>query len=255
MSNMTDFEGCVPRWSIQGKQCIHGSRVSLPGCSFTMPKEGSVWTGIAGLYSALPFFCVVVTVVLFLRRRKPRELCWLLCSLSTTSFAVCMERLLKERRPESCLTSCGMPSGHSAFSLSFLLFVLGWDSLSRVPRVDADSSNQRRLARKVALALLMLPVPWSRVVLGDHTARQAFAGCIVGALGALLWLLCFGPCCEGFINRLLRRGAQPQPAAAAGGVGSVGGVGGGREPVLDRSLLSPGLELSLPKEGEPAARV
>lgn len=26
-----------------------------------------MWTGIAGLYSALPFFCVVVTVVLFLR--------------------------------------------------------------------------------------------------------------------------------------------------------------------------------------------
>mmetsp|Transcript_89965 Transcript_89965/g.259301 ORF Transcript_89965/g.259301 Transcript_89965/m.259301 type:complete len:260 (+) Transcript_89965:146-925(+) len=249
MANASAFEGCVPDWSIEGYPCTHGYKFFLPGSSFTIPSPGSVWTMVGCFYSAMPFFCTLAAILLLLRRRKPREMCWLLCSTSTTAACNLMKRWFREQRPASCLTTCGMPSGHSAFALSFLVFVLVWDSLSRVPQIESGHNCSGRHARKVALACVMLPIPWSRVVLGDHSMRQVFGGSIIGVLGAALWLLIFGPCCEGFLNRLLRRSRSQMPSrgAATGGVGSVGGVGGGREPVLDRSLLAPGFELSLPK--------
>mmetsp|Transcript_98045 Transcript_98045/g.272818 ORF Transcript_98045/g.272818 Transcript_98045/m.272818 type:complete len:307 (+) Transcript_98045:43-963(+) len=233
-ANVTSgFDDCAPLWSVRGDVCPHGSRFYIPGAPFTLPQSGSLPMLLACCYSALPLLAILVNCTLVLQRRRPREVIWLMCSVSTCVAAKFLRTVLRQPRPQSCLQSCGMPSARAAFAMSLLTFVLMWDSLSRVP-----AAHSQRSSRRVVLVALLLPIPWSGVALGDHTPQQAFAGAVVGVMGAALWLLCFGPCCEGFLNRLLRRRRREQQGGRAGR-GAVG-----REPVLDRSLLTPGFELS-----------
>mmetsp|Transcript_90706 Transcript_90706/g.259492 ORF Transcript_90706/g.259492 Transcript_90706/m.259492 type:complete len:328 (-) Transcript_90706:91-1074(-) len=242
------FDRCMPAWAANGTACPHGNAINLPFAAFTAPLHPGLVSLVACCYSMLPFFGMLANLLLILKRRRSREVIWLLFTLSTSGLNALIKLMVGQPRPASCLTSCGMPSGHSCYAIGFLLFAMLWDSVSRVPMDDQAGGDDRRALRGVAFACLLLPVPWSRVQLGDHSESQVFVGSAVGAVGAGIWLLALGPCCEAFLERFLR---SALPASSRQSVGGRGGRSGGsaREPVLDRSLIDRGnsgnsLELS-----------
>lgn len=259
-ANATSASSCAPAWSREGKPCPNGHNLWLPFAGFTLPLDPTPTNVVACLYSVLPFFAMCANVVLVVKKRRPRELLWILYALSMSLFNEMLQSAFKEPRPvESCLTSCGMPSGHSCYAVGLFVFILLWDSVSRsIDDMETAQDNQPRRGRLTTiLAIALLPIPWSRVHLGDHTVSQVIAGAVVGTLGAGVWLLCLGPCCEAFLEKVMRRvrseimiDAQTSIVAAASQ----------REAVLDRSLLVcapvsttshiPHTELSKPEEGE-----
>eukprot|EP00435_Cladocopium_sp_Y103_P018368 s2503_g4.t1 len=118
-----------------------------------------------------------------------------------------------EPRPEySCCTSCGMPSSHSAFAASLWAFH-AWDLLWRLePRLgwadwDAVAESALEVYRSAwrhwdALdslqcsmlflfwSVVLLPVPGTRVVLGDHSPAQVLAGSAVGlCVSTAVWVV------------------------------------------------------------------
>jgi len=252
---------CAPAWSREGKPCPNGHHLWLPFAGFTLPLELTLTNIVASLYSVLPFFAMCANVLLVVKRRRPRELLWILYALSMNLINEMLQSAFKEPRPSSsCLTSCGMPSGHSCYAVGLFVFVLLWDSVSRSiddMETAQDHRPQSRGQFAAYLAAALLPIPWSRVHLGDHTVSQVVVGAIVGIIGAGVWLLCMGPCCEAFLEKVMRRvrseimsDAQTSIIAAASQ----------REAVLDRSLLVsapvstmshiPHTELSKPEDGE-----
>lgn len=121
----------------------------------------------------------------------------------------------------SCVETCGMPSSHAAISMGwFTLSIL--DAISRTD-TSRDNFDDTGASRDVLVAeqrkwgdfirnfcwipwvektdltvrefisivlywcLLLVPVPFMRVVLRDHTESQAFAGCILGMTLAMVW--------------------------------------------------------------------
>merc|ERR1712008_55664 len=111
-------------------------------------------------------------------------------------------------------TTCGMPSGHSAYAVG-LLCILMQDLV--LPE------RHHRQMRAATLLVCLLPITWSRVQLGDHSMAQVVVGSLLGAITAGMWLTAVGPCCEAFLRAAIFRDATPRPQAT--------------EPVLDSSLL------------------
>eukprot|EP00913_Durusdinium_trenchii_P018223 g17120.t2 len=107
----------------------------------------------------------------------------------------------------SCVETCGMPSSHSAISMGwFLLSVL--DAMSRTnlspDQIDLRTfggdplvAEQRKwgafinarecISIVVYWFLIMVPVPFMRVVLRDHTESQVVAGSCLGVALAMVW--------------------------------------------------------------------
>mmetsp|Transcript_53080 Transcript_53080/g.116219 ORF Transcript_53080/g.116219 Transcript_53080/m.116219 type:complete len:301 (+) Transcript_53080:364-1266(+) len=252
-TNVT-FHGCLPSWAESGESCPYGSGVHIPFGSFTAPPSPGLSVLIAEFYSVLPFFAVLVNVFLICKRRRPREVLWLLFSVANVTFNQSMQLFSGQHRPASCLTSCGMPSGHSCYAIGLLLFVLLWDSVARVPTGDEPTEDERRTCRGALLTCFLLPVPWARVHLGDHSERQVFVGSAIGAVGAAVWLVILGPCCEAFLDKVFRSSAistrgNPRHTSIQSSGSTM------REAVLDRSLLdrSSHLELSKGRHDDTAA--
>lgn len=129
----------------------------------------------------------------------------------------------------SCLSSCGMPSSHSALALGWFM-LLFLDTIFRVrpleitgrpagrelglnratfwkqelrnlqeiamhlwqmglrPWATKDELTHHEFVSYVSLwFLLMVPVPFMRVVLNDHSVSQVVVGMLVGILLALVW--------------------------------------------------------------------
>ena len=107
------------------------------------------------------------------------------------SLAVCeiMKAIVKQRRPEPFYLICvdnssyGMPSSHSSMSI-------GWIVLLAIDLPTVFVLKRPWLPRVCfnIACVLLIPVPMSRVILGDHSPTQAMAGTLVGiALGAAWW--------------------------------------------------------------------
>jgi len=121
----------------------------------------------------------------------------------------------------SCLPSCGMPSSHSALSVGWFL-LLFLDAVFRVHPYALGGKTQTmpvppdvpalQKARKflsfflwvpwkghdllthtefvvyiMTWFIILMPVPFFRVVLYDHTTEQVIAGSLVGIFMALVW--------------------------------------------------------------------
>mmetsp|Transcript_17661 Transcript_17661/g.40912 ORF Transcript_17661/g.40912 Transcript_17661/m.40912 type:complete len:235 (-) Transcript_17661:77-781(-) len=177
---------CEPQWAKQGLECPFGSAAGLMGAQFTWPMDPTFLDGVAAFYSGPVFLCAMY---------GPAALVILTCfgMASWTLFIVpvisvfsnnIFKRLFLHARPVgSCLISCGMPSGHSQLTIMLAVFIL------------LEVCTRRQLGRIVsgvvvaAVIVLLLPVPWSRVQLRDHSVGQVLIGSSVGCLEAGLWYL------------------------------------------------------------------
>eukprot|EP00438_Fugacium_kawagutii_P031603 Skav204243 [mRNA] locus=scaffold4267:41409:43419:+ [translate_table: standard] len=98
---------CVPSWSRHQLPCPYGLRVPLPASTFTLPQHTSLADWLAALICTLPFDWCLLCLVAILCCRGLRE-------VFLGLLIVLLQNLLQQPRPkESCLTSCGMPSGHA----------------------------------------------------------------------------------------------------------------------------------------------
>jgi membrane-associated phospholipid phosphatase len=125
-----------------------------------------------------------------------------------------LKRINQQHRPEgSCVTSCGMPSSHAAIAIGLLIVIVGNGAIfgfhtdqdrekqterswwSRVwntivyPEVGAfDGASQGFILFLGLWFALLLPIPFSRVILHDHSPSQAMMGSLVGLVGGCIWL-------------------------------------------------------------------
>lgn len=189
--------GCEPPWFIANQTCPFGSVCTWPYTDFTVPAEPTLADHVAVCYIILPVVIQLCLVFLVIARRHAIEILWILFTALVVLVALLVKCLTEQPRPRSCLLSCGMPSGHSCYAVGLFSVAL-WDSAVR-----NELPQRERTVRAVALAVLLLPVPWAQVRLGDHSAGQAFAGASLGVVGAVLWIIALGPWCEVFLESYL----------------------------------------------------
>lgn len=255
---MPSFAKCAPHaWQQAGLDCPYGteyygvtfqSAAKLKDMREQHPNATNIiWADndfrqddlmgwICAMYGFVPYAVFFVAFLEFLYRRGTRELNFILC---TTTIIVLNEGVIKpivsQPRPEhSCVTSCGMPSGHSAMAVgSFVMCCL--DVLFRMKHGESFVSHRegtragicskmlcdymqgRKLRNMFSLSPLayadylkydeaiaslawwafwLVPVPISRIVVQDHTPEQVMIGSLLGGATACAWT---------FLSRRLQR--------------------------------------------------
>lgn len=197
---------------------------------------GPVFLGVCIFYSYVLYLVVGVSVVRLLWLRGTRELIFVVFFVCYIIFQeVLVKPNIGQPRPEmSCLTTCGMPSSHSALSIGTLTLFVGDAALRASPRRHStclmapgyfarllelhpaqpqelhrgtslytaimqfvrdltsfqfdEPPNSKIIVEAFCYAVLLLPVPWSRVQLADHTEVQVFVGSACGFVAATLWI-------------------------------------------------------------------
>merc|ERR1719272_1649704 len=123
----------------------------------------------------MALICFIGCLIRYRGSREAITLLFFPCVLAVVM--VVLKTIIAQKRPEgSCLTSCGMPSGHSMSSIGLLTFLV----CELVTRSSMDGVPREQLL--VVLAIIFLPVPWSRVQLHDHSVAQVIAGSMVGLI-------------------------------------------------------------------------
>lgn len=115
-------------------------------------------------------------------------------------YTVVLHANINSPRPvESCMSGCGMPSGH--VGNAYILFA--WDCywffiLSRKPCASKPAGGflgdngewpfeLLRLLVFAACAVMLTPMAWARWVLRDHDVAQCLAGAFMGLLNFVVW--------------------------------------------------------------------
>jgi membrane-associated phospholipid phosphatase len=163
---------------------------AIPGLEVTVPATLDWLTVVAVGYSLVPWIgSVGLLTATAITKRYSLILCTTLLTFMITMNESLMKRALREPRPlGSCLGSYGMPSSHSLLSIglwTYLALELTWGDVSM--NGFRPRSLRQRSALLGAAAALLVPVPFARVMVGDHTTSQVVAGVSLGVLMALLF--------------------------------------------------------------------
>jgi len=213
-------EGCLPSWAREeaynnGEVCKYGVRLPFDVTwNDEVSEEHPVLHFLAVCWSYVPIVVIALAVVRLLWNRGTREWQFLaFLGALTCANELAVKPLVSQQRPEgSCNMSCGMPSGHSAFSIGSLVLALldAWQRVRPMTRAETASCGPRcaasawnlfpfvatsRISRPQFLCMaatscvLLGPVPVSRVILKDHSVEQVIVGAAVGSLVAVVWHL------------------------------------------------------------------
>ena len=153
--------------------------------SVSLPRNADEWDWISVMYGYTPFVWIgFVFVVLLWRRRDTRQLSYLLQPAFVLLMNEIIKHIVKQPRPEgACGASTGMPSSHSALSIGSITAV----TLDLITTPPTRATLAADTVVWSFMFLVLLPVPVSRVVLGDHSVQQTLAGCFSGMLFGSLW--------------------------------------------------------------------
>ncbi|GAW78981.1 PAP2-like protein [Plasmodium gonderi] len=163
------------------KTCI----LEMYGVFFvTIRNTNDIMSVIATVYGYVPYLlCFLIFIGLILTFNK-----YLLCLsiIIPTQLGLndlVLKQVLKMSRPiNSALNSYGMPSGHSSFSFTILTFIF-------LHLLESKRDKWNIITFILAL-IALLPIPWSRVHIEDHTFYQAIFGCLLGLfLGSVSYLI------------------------------------------------------------------
>jgi membrane-associated phospholipid phosphatase len=191
-----------------------------PGCDgralplqVTLPNNANEWQLLAVFYGYVPWVICLLIAVAFLVYRGSREVSVGLLPALTAGINELVKMGVNQNRPVgSCLTSKGMPSSHSAVSIGLFLFLI-LDAAYRLRPSGAGIFGSCKSMGDTAIkmlkgvlvlpfgsltrkeffgyaglwAILLIPVPLSRVLLNDHSPSQAMAGSLIGILAAGIW--------------------------------------------------------------------
>ncbi|TYZ66905.1 hypothetical protein PybrP1_013177 [[Pythium] brassicae (nom. inval.)] len=159
--------------------------------SISLPTDSvGFWDVLFSFYGMVPYLApIALALELLLRRRSwLRVFAFLFIPIVAAINALVLVTSLGDcaecARPcGACVASKGMPSGHATNAIGLCLWVLLETALG-VGRVA--SARKKALVALGALALLV-PVPYSRVYLGDHTPLQVGIGSADGVAFALAY--------------------------------------------------------------------
>lgn len=176
-------KACIPDWAEAGGECRYGQTSGFLLGTWTWPNEGVTAVHyVAAFYSLMPCLLLCFIALAFLWTRGLREILAFIYQFLCVWVMYGLKLLFQQKRPEgSCLTSCGMPSGHTLQSIG----TFTWLAIE-VGRARIYEPKQKALILGVA-GLFLLPVGWSRVVFNDHSVEQVWAGAAFGAVVAFLW--------------------------------------------------------------------
>jgi len=177
----------MPAWAAQDLTCPHGYTTGLPFSGFTVPKDhATTLNHIGGIYASAPFFLAIGFPLLFLWTRGTKEILGVVFFWLAALVVEILKVIIRQPRPpESCHTSCGMPSGHTLESMAFFTWFLLEVLRSKV-------WVPRPLGKAVLLLIagvLLLPVGWSRTATHDHSWPQVVIGGAVGVLLGIGWFM------------------------------------------------------------------
>eukprot|EP00658_Telonema_sp_P-2_P008509 TRINITY_DN13212_c0_g1_i1.p1 TRINITY_DN13212_c0_g1~~TRINITY_DN13212_c0_g1_i1.p1 ORF type:complete len:379 (+),score=87.02 TRINITY_DN13212_c0_g1_i1:250-1386(+) len=168
--------------------CNHGT--ALPG-DVTAPDDIDFADVVSIIYGYVPYVCgLACLVILFWRRTMWPLLLLLVGSVIVVLNEGLFKRVIAQDRPSgSCIHSKGMPSSHATLAITYwVLFNL---EVLLKPHVTSTSSwtLHSKAAVLVAAWVLLLPVPFTRVVLKDHSWAQIGVGALIGTCVAVGWYL------------------------------------------------------------------
>jgi len=187
------------------------------------PTSAFVAVGI--FYAYVPYLIIFWTTLTFAFRRGTRELNVLVFAVLVFLVADLLKKHCAHPRPEeSCLSTCGMPSTHSAFAVGFMMLrffeiavqmrpestlddVRGTSALPlsrfspcRWVTYVSDSASSLEFAAwdemthaqqtfaAISWSFLLFPVPLSRMLTSDNSPLQVLVGMGLGACLATLWV-------------------------------------------------------------------
>eukprot|EP00658_Telonema_sp_P-2_P028915 TRINITY_DN22068_c0_g1_i12.p1 TRINITY_DN22068_c0_g1~~TRINITY_DN22068_c0_g1_i12.p1 ORF type:complete len:232 (+),score=39.55 TRINITY_DN22068_c0_g1_i12:763-1458(+) len=100
------------------------------------------------------------------------------------------KRVISQDRPQgSCLSSKGMPSSHAELSIGLWWYIQLEVFFKKELTSTGCWSVHNKLVVVGVVYVLLLPVPFSRVVLHDHSWAQVGVGALVGATVGTLWFV------------------------------------------------------------------
>ncbi|CAI2375384.1 unnamed protein product [Moneuplotes crassus] len=154
---------------------------SCPKVSITdigQDPGGALLNFIFMLASMFPFIAVVVIAVMAIWKNIPERVFIPLGILSVLMCELILKYSIRQHRPEgACSASYGMPSGHSSFSVCFII----WATYAYLVHL-------KRLWQPIFFFLAAIVVIISRVYLGYHTILQVSMGSLVGLLLSVSYL-------------------------------------------------------------------
>eukprot|EP00397_Hematodinium_sp_SG-2012_P054672 GEMP01066111.1.p1 GENE.GEMP01066111.1~~GEMP01066111.1.p1 ORF type:complete len:282 (+),score=51.29 GEMP01066111.1:27-848(+) len=191
---------CEPWWLHTKEECPYGTL--LLG-DITLPNHLDVFAVAAIIYSYVPFAVAGVFILRFLWYRGTQELFFLTFSgLIVFCNEVIFKKLVAGYRPGqqfesgegktppnvgTCALSCGMPSSHASIATGFYLLIL-FEYFSYVG--TAKVSHKDFAIFFLCWTCVLLPVPYARLILHDHSTTQVVCGGGLGLCLAVAWIMC-----------------------------------------------------------------
>ncbi|GMF12108.1 unnamed protein product [Phytophthora lilii] len=140
------------------------------------------WEVVCTVYSMVPYLVLITIIVeaLLRSRRYTRVFAILLPIILTVLNTVILVKLLGDcdecpRPAGSCLVSNGLPSGHATNAIGLWIWIV-LEAIVGVGQRVRHWSVGRKAVVVFFATLVMVPVPYSRYFLGDHTALQVAVG-------------------------------------------------------------------------------
>ncbi|CAH0488615.1 unnamed protein product [Peronospora farinosa] len=190
----SSFEECCLLCGHDSDRCARGpcsmNVITRIFFSVSVPTNDVVfWDVVFSFYGMVPYFVPTAITLdfIFLRRSWVRVFAFLFIpifgginSIIVLSLGECSEC---DRPCGSCVSSNGMPSGHATTAIGLGL----WLILETLLGVGKQWRVITKVAVCVGLVVLFVPVPYSRIYLGDHTELQVVIGSADGVVFGLVY--------------------------------------------------------------------
>ena len=203
----------MSKWFSTPPACTYGHLIRVPFSSFTAPSHASFADAVAIIYSLVPVLLVLSTLLYaVLRRTFSYSGVFLLLFFVHFPVTEILKQIIKNPRPlGSCNSNYGMPSGHSFAAVSVFIYLVLW--LFSISRDQRLKSPQKVVLLVLGMAVL-LPVPWARVQLRDHSIAQVSVGAVLGALWGGIWF-CIQDLLVQKINKIFEKKPKKSPTPDA----------------------------------------
>ncbi|CAH0474560.1 unnamed protein product [Peronospora belbahrii] len=159
--------------------------------SISMPtNDVGFWDVIFSFYGIVPYLVPLIIALdfIFHRRSWTRVFAFLFIPIFAiiNSFVLVLslgECSECDRPCGCCVSTNGMPSGHATNAIGLCL----WLILETLLGVGKQWRLTTKVAICVCLVVLFVPVPYSRMYLGDHTELQVIIGSANGIVFGLIY--------------------------------------------------------------------
>eukprot|EP00760_Papus_ankaliazontas_P011611 PhM_4_TR14880/c0_g1_i1/m.107106/K07252/E3.6.1.43; dolichyldiphosphatase len=167
---------------------------AVPFLDVTIPNDRTWVTDAAVFYSIHPWiFGLILLLATVALRRVTLMFALLFGVVCVFVNEGIVKRIVSQDRPYgTCLSSKGMPSSHSLLAIGYTTFTWLEMLLHHFFIKNENRTtfmNSLKLGFAVALGILMIPVPISRVELKDHSKAQVTVGSLIGIGLAIAYVL------------------------------------------------------------------